>query len=626
MNANELLDAIGNARSHYVMQAQEHRSGQRKTPRRIPGRRLLLIAAIIAMMLLLVGCVAYVLGLQNLFIGTFDVDVGWGETEPRDFLSMQGYADSPNYQANKEWQEFLHTYDPDGTLLKQADSSGYMPPADYESYLCYTQEMIDKIDEICEKYGLEPLGPATLVQSGWEIFMDLNLPSLPGVFSENNVPAGYDLQSGYYYPDGTFQFSGCITMTGEDAPWRYPIDFTYRSVQKTSFDGVSHTVHVVSDFDQWEYTVLDGTTVQLALSPDTAFLLADTEDYFVTISTHSTRAGDVLLGEQQMSRTCWEAFADLFGFTYSPQDPTAETIPEPTQETLSTSGEVLGTTFLSYSDYINSWLQAVTVHPEAITYALQDLNGNGTPELIVRGEETILEIVTTVDGVTSSVLGGFTEMNLCEGNIVETVFSAAGREDRTYYKIMGQEAVIEECLMHSEEDAAWYWSPTGGAAAFNWTEMSQDAYNAVREKYPYMQDQLEWKPITEYPSVNSQITSHLFENLFLPLAGGEYLNGREQFEESIEKLGYESHTEEGILYVDDPENPGCYLWGVLSNRNTFEEIYELGYCLVDETEPHVVTVTFENRTAPKFFTAPDLLTEPTEVPSLEDLIDYFYHG
>ena len=618
---DHLLDAIGNARSNYIMAAQEWRTGKKQTTRKkLPGKRLLLIAAIIALALLLMGCVAYVLGLQDLFMGTYSVHAGWGKTVQKDFLSMQGFSDSPNYQANKEWQDFLDTYDPDGTLLKQADANGYLPPAPYESYTCYTPEMEAKVDEICEKYNLKPLGPVHLVQSGWEIFLDLNIPS---IFSENTAAAGYDLQAGYYYEDGTFQFDGCITQTGLDALWKYPIDFTYRRVCKTSFDGVYSVVEQIADFDQWQYTAPDGTQLILALGDERAFLLADTPDHFITISTRSTRAGDASAGEQQMTREAPEAFADLFGFTYTSQEPATETLPEPTEETLSTSGPDLGTTFLSYSDYINSWLTAVTVHPEAITYTLHDLNGNGTPELIIRGEETLLEIVTSVDGITSSVLGGYTEMNLCDGNIIESVYSAAGREDRTYYKIMGREAVIEECLMHSDVDDSWYWSPTGGAAAFNWTEMAQDAYEAVRGKYPYIQDDLVWTPITEYPTVNSEFQSRLFENLFLPLAGGEYLNGREQFEQAVQRLGYEFYIDEGILYVEDPENPGSFLSGVLSNRYGFDEIHELYYCYVNHC---VVKVSFEDREAPRFFTAPDLLTEPNPVETLEKLVEFFYRS
>lgn len=601
--ANELLDAIGNARSQYVAQAQQYRTGHKKPARKLPGKKLLLIAAIIALAAVLAGCVAYVLGLQGLFIGRYDIDTGWGNIEQRDFISIQGFSDSPNYQANKEWQEFLDSYDTDGQLLKQADREGYIPPADYASYNCYTSEMEEKIAVICKKYGLKPLGEPTLVYSGWEIMLDLNLPSLPGVFSENNVPAGYDLQGGYYYADGSFQFSGTITkMEGEQS---YPIDFTYRRVCKTSFDGVYYALDRVEDFDQWEHTAPDGTKVYLALKEDMALLLADTADHFISISSLN----------QDMTKEQWEAFADLFGFTYTSVEP--EEIP---QETLSTARPDLGTTFLSYSDYIRSWLKAVTVHPEKITYALYDLNGNGTPELIVRGENTLLEIVTTTDGITSPVLAGTTEMNLCPGGIIENVFSVNGREDRIYYKIVGREAVVEECLMQSEN--GWYWSPTGGAAAFNWTEISEEAYHAVREKYPSIQDTLEWNPITEYPGADSEIHSRLFENLFLPLAGGEYLKGREQFAEAAQKMGCELSEDEGILYVDDTENPDCFLSVVLTNRYGYEEIYELRHCYVNHG---VVIVTFEDREAPKFFTAPDLLTEPKEVGSLEELVAYVYN-
>ena len=105
--ANELLDAIGNARSQYVAQAQQYRTGQKKLTRKLPGKKLLLIAAIIALAAVLAGCVAYVLGLQGLFMGRYDIDTGWGNTEQRDFISIQGFSDSPNYQANKEWQEYL---------------------------------------------------------------------------------------------------------------------------------------------------------------------------------------------------------------------------------------------------------------------------------------------------------------------------------------------------------------------------------------------------------------------------------------------------------------------------------------------------------------------------------------
>jgi len=62
MNADQILDMIGDARGEYILQAQQHRAGT--APKQLPSlRRSLLIAAVIALMLLLVGCtIAYAQG------------------------------------------------------------------------------------------------------------------------------------------------------------------------------------------------------------------------------------------------------------------------------------------------------------------------------------------------------------------------------------------------------------------------------------------------------------------------------------------------------------------------------------------------------------------------------------
>ena len=95
---------------------------QEKTHGRI--RRPLLLAALIALLLMLVGCgIAYVLHLQDLKIGVQTVpqtqydDSGSriDETEVElDVLSMQGIKGSPNYLANQEWLAFTNSYTPAG--------------------------------------------------------------------------------------------------------------------------------------------------------------------------------------------------------------------------------------------------------------------------------------------------------------------------------------------------------------------------------------------------------------------------------------------------------------------------------------------------------------------------------
>lgn len=64
MNTNEILDMIGEAEASYVWDAQQVRSGNAGGRRKLPrAKHIWLIAAIIALMLLLVGCtIAYVQG------------------------------------------------------------------------------------------------------------------------------------------------------------------------------------------------------------------------------------------------------------------------------------------------------------------------------------------------------------------------------------------------------------------------------------------------------------------------------------------------------------------------------------------------------------------------------------
>lgn len=70
MNSNDILDMVGDAKDTYVWDAQRIRTGDIPvTKKKTPPKRALLIAAMIALMLLLVGCtVAYV---QGWFVGFF---------------------------------------------------------------------------------------------------------------------------------------------------------------------------------------------------------------------------------------------------------------------------------------------------------------------------------------------------------------------------------------------------------------------------------------------------------------------------------------------------------------------------------------------------------------------------
>lgn len=116
MKAMDLLDSFGQVRDSYVVQAGQFREGkQAPQTKRLSLRRPLLVAAIIALTLLLVGCaVVYMLSLQDLKPGEeIREDSRTGTTEVRQVLSLQGVVGTPGYLASKEWYEWEQAYDPD---------------------------------------------------------------------------------------------------------------------------------------------------------------------------------------------------------------------------------------------------------------------------------------------------------------------------------------------------------------------------------------------------------------------------------------------------------------------------------------------------------------------------------
>ena len=163
MNSHNILDMIGDARDSYVWDAQQVRTGSQTTEhRKMPAKKLWLLAAVIALTLLLVGCaVVYVLRMQNLTVGKYDpyIPVAYdenGEIIPVEtqknpmYLSIQGV----HMDALAEWLEFTENYDRDGTIMLEADKSGSewdLPDSYHLTYGCYSQEMIDKLDEIAAK-------------------------------------------------------------------------------------------------------------------------------------------------------------------------------------------------------------------------------------------------------------------------------------------------------------------------------------------------------------------------------------------------------------------------------------------------------------------------------------------
>lgn len=99
MKSMNLLLALGNVKGGYILAAEEFREGK---PRRIAPKRLWLIAAVIALCLVLVGCaVAYALRLEDMAFGQKHQEYYDGSSQTVTLLSIQGVQGTPRLSGHQ---------------------------------------------------------------------------------------------------------------------------------------------------------------------------------------------------------------------------------------------------------------------------------------------------------------------------------------------------------------------------------------------------------------------------------------------------------------------------------------------------------------------------------------------
>lgn len=231
------------------------------------------------------------LSLEALSMGVRTFDAG-GETAEGEFISLQGVRGSPEYEAALAWQDFLDGYDPDGSLLS---ANGGWSDRVYDAYLCYTPEMAEEIDALCDQYGLSLLSGYTDNSSGQSLF------AAAGTGDFLSPDGGIELGWYYTYADGSFHAEGSAQLGLE------VLDFQLMRAVKGSFSAPILNIGSAADFEQWTYTTAGGTELLLARSPGQALVAADLGSSFVTCN--------ILSGA---GRGTMEAFAEQIDFSAIP--------------------------------------------------------------------------------------------------------------------------------------------------------------------------------------------------------------------------------------------------------------------------------------------------------------------
>lgn len=248
-------------------------------------RRPVLIAAIVALMLMLVGCaVVYVLSMREIKLGEqtvtfdiFDYDPKTGEVYEgqesiqQQILTLAGPSGTPASNAAREWYEFTETYDPDGEIKKSVWGNEPEFPEEYYTYHLYTQEMKDKLDEIVDKYGLKLRGKQIKFQTSKLLMKALGIENVlnPGADARMNVG------SAFYYENGELSLYFDITIPQEEKTQGY-----LYYLPKDCF--IPDTaVLTEGEWEEWNYTTAAGDDVLIIRAEESAsaWFFCDTGRY-----------------------------------------------------------------------------------------------------------------------------------------------------------------------------------------------------------------------------------------------------------------------------------------------------------------------------------------------------------
>lgn len=461
--------------------------------RRQSLRRPLLVAAIVALSLLLVGCaVVHIMRMQDLHIGGHTViHQAAEESEPTEVqlevLSLQGMKNTPAYLANQEWLQFTESYTPEHGDYWESEEA-------YWAYSVLDQTMVDKVDELCGKYGLKVIGKP------WHEHQDCNqFLKLIGIQSllESGSSAALHIPQGRFFEGGSFTIYGDIALSEGDPP----AYITYQYVCKDVFYDVFAYVDPDTVTER-PYTTADGTAVLLLEGENSGIIMADREDCFITIDVALTNGISL------------EAVADQFDFTIQASTLDASAAAEREQASIAASSAGIDPDRFrraTYGEYIQDLLDA---EQEMLTmgddpaeipkreYTFHDLDGDGTQDLLIYVNGLISTVVGWKDGKTDE--GKSYGVTLCEDNILVEKFAYSAVE--TWYHIFrfanDGDTVFsnpkEQSIVRLKQTPGGWWrtSSTDHYAEFDTPITEAEAMEILNAYYKPIT--LDTKPISEF--------------------------------------------------------------------------------------------------------------------------------
>ncbi|MBE6978965.1 MAG: hypothetical protein E7431_01125 [Ruminococcaceae bacterium] len=420
MKEKRMFQALGSVSDKFVEEMYKPNEAQQKRTGRHSAGRMWLIAAIVAAMVLLMGCAVYVLKMQDMNVGqeevtydAFDYDTMeylGQKTYTQEVFSLAGLEGTPAYLAAKEWYEFKQNYDPDYKILDAVKGNYPVFSAEYDAYGLYSQEMKEQLDLILQKHRLKPMGARLEFRTLRNMLAALEIEKIQTV--ENQVTI--NVASGDCYESGNFSLSLDFKFPEAD---ENELGTTWGMLRWNRADCFSDDLFAIEqtgDWKEWNYTTESGDDVLIIRSPSDwrGWIICKRGDGIMSLQVEARQDawnnvdGKTWADERFLTDKQLEQLADAVDFAIQPRVATQEDVknqPAPPDEATQD-----GYTVKLKSVETDGWIARIVMSVTAPAGKIINRNPNpGMEEVYYNIGTTNLDSFEPKTGRDSSGSGGW---------------------------------------------------------------------------------------------------------------------------------------------------------------------------------------------------------------------------
>lgn len=458
-------------------------------PKKVTPKHRLWIALIAILALLLAGCVAAIIGLQQRKVGQItgtvykDTAGNWiAPTEQtRDVVALAGYQGTDNYRATVQWRDFIQSYTPS---FGQSWQNGLA-----SLYGCFDETMYDQLQEILAQYHLTAL-PEEIYFGRWDEAYVLDLLGTSGVVKPDQVVRAQYLD-GYLFPNGTFHMALHAVLPD----WDTTVSMSVICCPTDTFFPLA--ISTENGMEQWSYTTADGIPVVMALGNKMGLLFCQKADSYMTAIVHFDPFGSKTT--EKPTKSLLEGLADAIDFTLQPKplsDPQAvQAHLEQTRQAHDAEQEAQNVLpeYTSFSEYLKGDYAGFT---EDMVYTCLHLDDGTEVLLIGSGDGWFDRIRVLKDGRVSEWI--WMRIALCGSDELVTQSGTSTVEKRFFYK---RSAFADENPQPLESLGYDHMGREWVRPCENWgeddTSIPEDEAQAIRDRHPMAE--VETAPLWTFP-------------------------------------------------------------------------------------------------------------------------------